>query len=198
MASRLNQLFQVAPQSYLERTVLFSHDLASFESRSMMANKLLHHVDIDPVNTRSRARLLPDLHQYFKNSDVPMVSYVVPFKSIALIPKTNSPHRLVFMPEFTCCRLLVEDDKEWLRLSLDTELTSLLPAPESEEGSRYCDSINYWEYVTDDLVGNVRGTAVLYREEDKPWRFIMQQIVGAAGAEVVRNVFTRDLRYPQL
>jgi hypothetical protein len=48
------------------------------------------------------------------------------------------------------------------------------------------------------LVGIIRGTAILWKAEDRPWRFIMQQIVGAPGAEVVRTTFTRDLRYPQL
>jgi len=198
MASRLNQLFQVAPQSYLERTVLFSNDLASFESRSIIANRLIHHVDIEPVNTRSRARLLTSLHQYAQCGDMPMVSYVVPYEGVALVPKEGSPHTLVFLPEFTCCRLLVQDDVSWLRLSLEHELTRMLPSPEEEADSRFCDSINYWEYVTDDLVGSVRGTAVLFKEPNRPWRFAMQQIVGPGGAEVVRKVFSRDLRYPQL
>jgi len=195
MASRLNQLFQAAPQSYLERTVLFTNDLGAFESQAIIANKLIHHVDLEPVNTRSRARLLPSLHQY---SDMPMVSYVVPYAGVALVPKSGSPHTLVFLPEFTCCRLLVQDDESWLRLSLEHDLRGVLPPPEAERESRFCDSINYWEYVTDDLVGNVRGTAVLFKQPDRPWHFAMQQIVGATGAEVVRKVFSRDLRYPQV
>jgi len=198
MASRLNQLFKVAPQSYLERTVLFSSELSTFESRAISANKLLHHVDIEPVNTRSRARLFPSLHQYAQCNDVPMVSYFVPYQGVALVPKEQTPHTLVFMPEFTCCRLLVQDDGSWLRLSLEHDLIRMLPPPEEENDSRFCDSINYWEFVTDDLVGSVRGTAVLFKEAERPWRFAMQQIVGPAGAEVVRKVFARDLRYPQL
>ena len=192
MASRLNQLFQIAPQAYLERTVLFTNDLSSDESRATMANRLIHHIDIDPVNTRSRARVLASIHQY---SDQPMLSYVVPLEGVALVPKNDPPQMLVFLPEFTCCRLLVQDDQGWLRLSLDRDLNSMLPPPEAEPDSLYCDSINYWEFVADDLVGNIRGTAVLFKEPDQPWRFVMQQIVGAAGAEVVRRTFSRTLRY---
>lgn len=195
MASRLNQLFLIAPESYLQRTVLFSHDLGTPESFGKMANKLLHHVDIDPLNIRSRARLLNSIHEYFQHSDVPMISYVVPLEGIALVPKEPSPHPLVFLPEFTCCRLLVQDDGDWLRLSLNREMIQMETPPETEPGSRFCDSINYWEFVEDDLVGIIRGTAVLFKEPQQPWRFAMQQIVGPPGAEVVRKVFARDLRY---
>jgi hypothetical protein len=196
MASRLNQLFQIAPDSFLERTVLFSHELASFESRSLMANKLVHHVDIDPIGTRSRVRLFPAIHQYFQHADVPMLSYVIPMEGFALVPKHEPPQKLVFLPEFTCCRLLVQDDEGLLRFSLDHDLKSILPPPEDEPDSRFCDSINYWEFVTSDLVGVIRGTAILFKELEQPWRFVMQQIVGPPGAEVIRQVFSRDLRYP--
>jgi hypothetical protein len=194
VAARLNQLFQLAPQSYLERTVLFTDGLASRETAALTANRLLHHVDIDPVNTRSQARILPGLHSY---SDMPMVSYFVPLTGFAMAPKDDPPHCLVFLPEFTCCRLLVREDGDWLRLSLDHDLPSLLPPPENEIDSPFCDSINYWEFVTDDLVGRIRGTAVLIKEAAKPWRFVMQQIVGSPGAEVVRKTFSHDLRYSQ-
>jgi hypothetical protein len=195
VASRLNQLFQIAPESYLQRTVLFSNELGSFESRALMANKLFHHVDIDPVNIRSRARLFPSIHQYFQNGDVPMLSYVVPGEGIAFVPKNDAPHNLVFLPEFTGCRLLIQDDNDLLRVSVERDLTCMLPPPETEAKSIFCDSINYWEFITDDLVGNVRGTAVIFKESGRPWRFAMQQIVGSAGGEVVRKVFSRDLRY---
>jgi hypothetical protein len=198
VANRLNQLFQINPQTYLERTVLFSNGLLSPESQAIMANRLFHHVDIEPLNIRSRARLLPNLHQYFQLGDVPMVSYVVPTEGVALISKNDGQNDLVFIPEFTCCRLLVEDDEGLLRLSVDRGLVAMSTPPEQEPDSRYCDSINYWEYVTDDLVGVIRGTAILFKSPDQPWRFAMQQIVGATGHEVVRTVFSRDLRYPRL
>jgi hypothetical protein len=198
VANRLNQLFQINPQTYLERTVLFSNGLLSPESQAIMANRLFHHVDIEPLNTRSRVRLLPNLHQYFQLSDAPMVSYVVPAEGVALISKSDAQNDLVFIPEFTCCRLLVQDDEGLLRLSVDRGLVAMSTPPEQEPDSRYCDSINYWEYVTDDLVGVIRGTAILFKSPDQPWRFAMQQIVGATGHEVVRTVFSRDLRYTQL
>ena len=195
MATRVNQLFLISPESYLHRTVLFSNDLATPESTMLMANKLLHHVDIEPVTNRSRVRLLSSIHEYSQHSDVPMISYVVPLEGVALVPKEGSPHTLVFIPEFTGCRLLVKDDEQWLQLSLNRELVRMETPPETEPGSRYCDSINYWEFAEKGLVGNIRGTAVLFKQPDKPWRFAMQQIVGPAGAEVVRKVFARDLRY---
>ena len=194
MSSRLNQLFQVAPASYLERTVLFTDSLSSRESLALTANRLVHHVDIEPINTRSRVRVLTALHQY---ADVPMVSYVVPLVGFALVPKNHPPHDIVFLPEFTCCRLLVRSDEEWLHISIDRDLHRMLPPPEAEPDSQFCDSVNYWEFITDNLVGSIRGTAVLVKEPDKPWRFVMQQIVGAAGHEVVRTTFSRDLRYPE-
>jgi len=194
MSSRLNQLFQVAPASYLERTVLFTDSLSSHETLALTANRLVHHVDIEPINTRSRVRVLTALHQY---SDVPMVSYVVPLVGFALVPKSDPPHDLVFLPEFTCCRLLVRSDGDWLRLSVDRDLHRMLPPPEAEADSPFCDSVNYWEFIAGDLVGSIRGTAVLAKEPDKQWRFLMQQIVGAAGHEVVRSTFSRDLRYPE-
>ena len=195
MSTRVNQLFLISPESYLHRTVLFSNDLATPESAALMANKLLHHVDIEPVTNRSRVRLFPSIHEYARHSDVPMISYVVPLEGVALVPKEGSPHTLVFIPEFTCSRLLVHDDEQWLRLSLNRDLIRMQTPPETEPGSRYCDSVNYWEFVEKGLVGNIRGTAVLFKQPAKPWRFAMQQIVGPAGAEVVRKVFARDLRY---
>lgn len=194
MASRLNQLFQLAPHSYLERTVLLTDGLTSPESAALTTSRLVHNIDIDPVNVRSQARVLGGLHLY---SDMHMVSYFVPLTGSTLVPKNDPPHRLVFLPEFTNCRLVVRTDGEnWLRLSLDTGLTAMLPPPETEPSSPYCDSFNYWETVTPDLVGRIRATAVLTKEKDKPWRFLMQQIVGPTGGEVVRKTFARDLRYP--
>ncbi len=198
MATRLNQLFLISPESFLNRTVLFSNDLATPESFRLMANKLLHHVDIEPVTNRSRVRLLTGINEYSQHSDVPMLSYVVPMEGVALVPKEGSPHTLVFIPEFTCCRLLVQDDEQWLRFSLNRDMFRIETPPETEQGSRYCDSINYWEFVERGLVGNIRGTAILFKQPEKPWRFAMQQIVGPAGAEVVRKVFARDLRYSGL
>ena len=196
MASRLNHLFQIAPESYLQRTVLFSNELLSPESYQIMEGRTVHSVDIEQVNTRNtRLRLLSSFHQY---ADQPMFSYVVPVEGIVMAPKNDPPQRLVFIPEFTCCRLLVQDDQALLRFSVDRDLVKMTTPPEQELDSRFCDSINYWEFWTNDLVGNIRATAILYKELDKPWRFMMQQIVGPPGAEVVRKLFTRDLRYPQL
>lgn len=193
MAMRLNQLFQMAPDSYLERTVLFSDALGSPEASAITANCLLAHVDIEPVNTRSKARVLASIHQYL---DTPMPSYLVPLTGSILVPVEQTPQRTVFMPEFSCSRLLVQRDGEtWLRLSIEQGLHGLLPPPEKEAGSALCDSVNYWEFVTDDLVGRIRATAILFKEDDKPWRFIMQQIAGAPGAEVVRKTWTRELHY---
>jgi hypothetical protein len=189
MASRLNQLFQVAPQSFLERTVLFTDALGAPQAN----NSLDVCIDIEPVNTRSRARRLPSLHSY---ADMPMISYLVSPAGSVLIPKEDPPHKLVFMPEFTCCRLLVRNDgDDWLRLSIEQGLSGMLPAPESQTDSPYTDSVNYWQFHSDDLVGTIRGSAVLFKEPDLPWTFIMQQIVGPPGGEVVRKTFARVLKY---
>ena len=194
MASRLNHLFQIAPQSYLERTVLFSNDFLSPESYQIMEGRTVHSVDIEPVTTRTRLRVLPSFHQY---ADQPMFSYVIPLEGVTMVPKDDPPQRLVFIPEFTCGRLLVQDDQALLRFSVERDLLKMLPPPEQEPGSRFCDSINYWEFWTKDLVGNIRATALLYKELNKSWRFMMQQIVGPPGAEVVCKLITRDLRYPR-
>ena len=74
MSTRVNQLFLISPESYLHRTVLFSNDLATPESSRLIANKLLHHVDIEPVTNRSRVRLFSNIHEYAPHSDVPMIS----------------------------------------------------------------------------------------------------------------------------
>lgn len=193
MASRLNQLFQVSPKGYLERTVLFTNDLGSPESADLTSNQLVHHIDIEPVNTRSKARVLRSLHEY---SDMPMISYFVPATGSALVPINNPPHRLVFLPEFTCSRLLVRKKGEsWLELSCEQGLTGAMPPAERAPASPFVDSFGYWEHTSGHLVGHIRATAVLVKERDEPWTVVMQQIVGSAGFEVVRNTFSRPLRY---
>lgn len=193
MASRLNQLFQVSPKAYLERTVLFTNDLASPESEVLTSNQLVHNVDIEPVSTRSRVRVLRALHEY---SDMPMVSYLVPTSGSVFVPLRNPPHRLVFLPEFTCSRLLVrKNGDEWLELSCEQGLLGTMPSPERTPGSPFLDSFSYWEHATGNLVGHIRATAVLVKEGTEPWTVIMQQIVGSAGHELVRKTFSRALRY---
>ena len=189
MASRLNQLFQVSPGSYLEKTVLFTHDLGSPESEALTKSRLVHHLDIEPVNTRSKVRVLRSLHEYV---DMPMVSYFVPLTGEVSIPINDPPHKLVFLPEFTGSRLLIRRNGDsWLSLSCERGLIGVTPPPTSP----YIDYFDYWEQTTGDLVGHIRATAVLVKEASQTWTVLMQQIVGTAGFEVVRKTFLKALRY---
>jgi len=193
MASRLNLLFQAAPKQFLERTVLFTDELTSPESAALMRNRLEHHIDLEPMKERASARVLPGMHRY---SDTPLTSYFVPSGSSVAIPKDNPPHRFVFLPEFSRCRLLLRPDGEdWLRIQCEEGLAGPLPAPEAQAGSPYLDSFAYWDYTTGHLVGRIRATAVLVKEQNQPWTVFMQQIVGTPGFEVVRSLFSRTLRY---
>lgn len=193
MASRLNLLFQTSPRTFLERTVLFTDELSSPASLSLMRNRIAHHLDIQPVNDRTTVRVLSGLHQY---SDAPLTSYFAqPGVSIA-IPKDNPPYRFVFFPEFNDCRVLVRaDGEEWLRVECEQNVTGRLPAPEAEPGSPYLDSFAYWDHTSGDLVGRIRATVVLVKEQNQPWAILMQQIVGTPGFEVVRRLEMRALRY---
>ncbi|HEY3939074.1 MAG TPA: hypothetical protein VGL97_16705 [Bryobacteraceae bacterium] len=188
MASRLNLLFQTAPRQYLEKTVLFTDELIPTDHR------IAHNIDIQPLKERSTARLLPALHLY---SDAHLVSYFVPPGGSILIPKHDPPQRFVFLPEFTCSRLLLKAEGEnWLRLYCEQGFVGPVLAP----GSQYVDSFSYWDHTYSDqisghLVGVIRATAVLVKEQDQPWTVLMQQIVGTAGFEVVRKTFSRALRY---
>jgi hypothetical protein len=193
MASRLNQLFQVSPKGYLERTVLFTDELTSPESEALTSNQLVHHIDLEPINTRSKARLFRSLHEY---SDMPLVSYFVPTKGSVLVPVDNPSHRFVFLPEFTCSRLLVRKNaEEYLKLSCEQGLVGPMPPAEQGPDSLFTDSFGYWEHTSGDLVGCIRATAVLVKEKNEPWTVIMQQIVGSPGFELVRKTFSRALRY---
>jgi hypothetical protein len=193
MSSRLNLLFQSAPRQFLERTVLFSHALTSPESIALMRNKLVHHVDIEPIMTRSSARVLPNINAY---TDTPLLSYFVPPGSFALIPREDPPQRFVFLPEFVGCRLLVRhEESEWLRLECEAGLAGTMPAPESHKNSPYVDSFAYWDHTRGHLVGRIRATTVLVKDPGQPWTVYMQQIVGSPGFEVVRELFSRKLRY---
>jgi hypothetical protein len=181
MASRLNLLFHAAPKQFLERTVLFTHELTA------PRNRITHHVDIQPLEKRAIARMLEGLHLY---TDTPLASYFVPPGEPVLIPKVNPPYRFVFMPEFTCCRLLIRPEgPDWLRVECETGLIGPMPPAET------LDSFAYWDYTSGDLVGAIRATAVLVKEPNAPWTMFMQQIVGTPGHEVVRQLFSRPLRY---
>src|ERR1700685_2304720 len=109
MASRLNLLFQTAPKQFLERTVLFTNELSSPESQVLTRHKQVHHIDLEPVLTRSSARVLPNINSY---SDTPLTSYFVPGSGFALIPKEDPPFKFVFFPEFVGCRLLVRREED--------------------------------------------------------------------------------------
>jgi hypothetical protein len=70
-----------------------------------------------------------------------------------------------------------------------------MPPAELENDSPYLDSFAYWDYTKGNLVGRIRATAVLVKEQHQPWTMLMQQIVGTPGHEVVRSVFSRALNY---
>jgi hypothetical protein len=193
LASRLNQLFQAAPKQFLERTALLTDELISPESEALMRNKQVHYIDVAPLEGRATVRVLPNVAAY---NDQHLVSYVVPSNGLALIPKFDPPCRYVFMPEFAGCRLLVQNEgTDWLRLEVERGLVGEMPAPEAQKDSRYVDSFAYWSHTRGHLVGRIRATAVLVKEPDEPWTIYMQQIVGTAGFELVRQLFWRKLRY---
>jgi hypothetical protein len=193
MASRLNLLFQTAPRQFLERTVLFTDELSSPTSLSLTRNRIAHHVDIQPLNERATARVLSGLHQY---SDTPLTSYFVPPGVSILVPKDNPPYRFVFFPEFSSCRMLLRaEGEEWLRVECEQNMAGRMPAPENSPASPYLDSFAYWDHTTGDLVGRIRATAVLVKEQGQPWTILMQQIVGTPGFELVRRLEMRPLRY---
>lgn len=127
MAERLNHLFQTAPRQYLERIVLFTDALSSDESLAQMRNRSTHHIDLQPLKQRSRATLLSGLHQY---RDAPLISYFVAPGNFTLIPKSDPPYRFVFLPEFACCRLLVQTEgADWLKLSVEEGLAGTSSPP---------------------------------------------------------------------
>jgi hypothetical protein len=188
MAARLNLLFQTAPGPFLEKTVIFTDELTSPAAAALARNRIVHHVDLQPVNTRATACLLAGLHLY---QDSPLVSYLVPTAGSLLIPKEDPPQRFVFLPEFTCCRLLVKSQDAFLRIEYEQGLAGALPPA----GAPYSDSFGYWEHTAGELVGRIRATAVLVKEPGAPWTILMQQIVGTPGFEVVRRTLCRALRY---
>lgn len=193
MASRLNLLFQAAPRQYLERTVLFTHNLTSPETLAIMRHRLTHHIDLQPVGIRSSVQVLTALHQY---TDTPLVSYSVLPGTSVLIPRGDSPFRFVFLPEFSRCRLLVRaEGDDWLKLQVEEGLAGRMPPAEAAKDSPYVDSFAYWDYTTGHLVGRISATTVLVKESGQPWTVFMQQITGNAGQEVVGNLFSRPLRY---
>lgn len=193
MASRLNLLFQSAPRQFLEKTVLFTDSLGAPESLAKTRNRIAHHIDLEPLKERAVARVLAGLHLY---SDAPLTSYFVQPDTSAIIAKNNPPYRFVFLPEFSCCRILIRPaGDDWLRVQVEENLAGAVPPAESQPDSPYIDSFAYWDYTTGHLVGNIRATAVLVKEQDQPWTAYMQQIVGSAGHEVVRLLFSKPLRY---
>ncbi len=193
MACRLNLLFQSAPRQFLERTVLFTDELASPASLSLTRNRIAHHLDIQPLNERATTRVLSGLHQY---TDAPLTSYFIPPGVSILIPREDPPYRFVFVPEFNSSRILLSAESgALLRVECERNLSGPMPAPELAPGSRYLDSFAYWDHSGGDLVGRIRATAVLAKEPGKPWTIFMQQIVGTPGLELVRRLETRPLRY---
>ena len=194
MASRLNVRFISAPKQFLERTVVFSDQLISAESLALTNNRLTHFFDLEPVTNRAFLRVLPGQHLY--SNDTYIKGYFLRPGTFTMIPKADTPHQFVFLSEFTCCRLLVRTTGEdWLRLELETNLVGRIPPAESAADSPFCDSFAYWDNTYGELVGRIRGTAVLVKEPNTPWTIYMQQIVGTEGFEQVRLLFSRQLRY---
>ena len=190
MASRLNHLFQNAPQQFLEHTVLFADGLTSPESTAQMRHRMTHCIDLEPTrhHLQARARVLAAQHLY---QDTPLVSYFVALAGVTLIPREDPPHQFVFLPEFTRCRLLVSADGDnGLKLQLEQNLSGKMPPPDPK---RYLDAFAYWDHMEGELVGVIRGTAVLHKLAGQPWTITMQQIVGTAGHELVRQSTTREL-----
>ncbi|HEX4231384.1 MAG TPA: hypothetical protein VHZ07_22125 [Bryobacteraceae bacterium] len=194
MASRLNIRFVSAPKQFLERTVLFSDGLLSPESTALTRNRLTQFFDFEPIKERAAVRVLAGQHLY--SNDTHVTGYFVRPGSSTIVPKSDTPHPFVFLSEFTCCRLLVrKDGDDWLRLEMEENLVGRIPPAESGGDSRFIDSFAYWDYTGGDLVGRIRGTAVLVKEPGEPWTIYMQQIVGSTGFEQVRLLFSRQLRY---
>jgi hypothetical protein len=188
MASRLNHLFQTAPLQFLQRTVLFTDGLTSADSTQQMRHKIAHCIDLDPTgqHLQSRAKVLSSQHLY---EDMPLIGYFVPPGGVALIPREDPPHRFVFLPEFTRCRLLITAHGECsLQLQLEENLAGVVP------NSTCLDAIGYWDFTTGHLLGVIRATAILVKDPGQPWTFIMQQIVGTQGRELVRQSFSRPLQ----
>lgn len=157
-----------------------------------MRHRIAHFVDLQPMKERATARVLPFQHLY---SDATLTSYFVAPGGFAIVPKEDPPYRFVFLPEFVGCRLLVSRESEQLlRFECEQGLAGPAPPPEFEPGSRYVDSFAYWDYTRGHLVGRIRATAVLVKEQAKPWTVFMQQIVGTPGFEQVRLLFSRALR----
>jgi hypothetical protein len=187
MAFRLNHLFQTAPEAVLARTVIFMDGI----NPALMRNKLTHLIDLEPVGKHARARVLSGMHQY--EQDSPLQSYYVVPGVVTVVPREDPPYRFVFLPEFTRCRLLISvdgDAGQYLRLDLEENLNGTMPPPEA----KFIDSFAYWDHTNGPLLGIVRGTAILYKQPDKPWTITMQQIVGIPGDELVRTTFTRVLQ----
>jgi hypothetical protein len=187
MAGRLNLLFQTAPRQFMERTVLFVDSLTSDESMAQTRDRISQFIDLEAREVHARARILRGMHEY---QDTPLVSYFLRPRMSLLIPREDPPHKFVFLPEFSRCRLLVSaNGPDWLKLELEDNLAGRVPRPDS----KYLDSFAYWDHTYGDLVGVIRGTAILVKQPGEPWTVIMQQIVGTAGHEVVRQLFTHAL-----
>lgn len=162
--------------------------LSTLEAAAQMRHKVAHFIDFERSGPHARARIFPAQHLY---QDAPLPGYFLSPNEPILIPRDNPPHRFVFLPDFSRCRLLVSaSGKDYLRLHLEQNLPG--PVPPADP-ALYLDSFAYWDYTTGHLVGVIRGTAVLIKESDKPWTVVMQQIVGTAGHELVRQTFTRAL-----
>ena len=170
----------------MERTVIFVNQLDS----PKMRGKITHYIDLEPTGRHVQARALEGIHQY--KADAPLVSYFVPGAQVALVKKDNPPHRFVFLPEFTNCRLTITaDGTEYLRLQIEQGIHGAVPPPESHPNRQVLDCFSYWDYTKNDAIGVVRGTAVLFQQPGERWHVVMQQIVGIPGNELVRQIFMR-------
>lgn len=154
-----------------------------------MRNKLAHFIDLERSGQHARARVFPAQHLY---QDAPLLSYFASGSEPLLIPRENPPYRFVFFPDFSRCRLLITaSGPDYLRLHVEENLAGRVPRPDP---SVYLDSFAYWDHTTGHLVGVIRGTAVLIKEPNQPWTLVMQQIVGTAGHELVRQTFRHPLK----
>ena len=87
--------------------------------------------------------------------------------------------------------MIGSDGPDLLRLQVEENLSGVVPPPDP---TKYLDYVAYWDHIHGELVGVIRGTAILHKQPGEPWMITMQQIVGSAGHEVVRQSFSRPLK----
>jgi len=192
MASHLNLLLANSPLPFLERTVLVTEGLSEPSSARLLRTKAVNFFDLEPEGRKAKVRIFEGLHQY---ADTPISGYYLDASGTVVLPAGEAAYQFCFLRTFSNSRLYVTREGDALLRIYQEQQLGGGSASAVARTDNMLDEISWHECLQRDIVGPVRGNALLHKPRSGRWTLIIQQIVGVVGSELVHRVVQRPLQY---